>query len=290
MGIVTRNENGWCSTQLREAMKKRIITPLCFSFPQLVARVRYKPQASLGNLNVLQDLSALIIRPIGRGSLEEIIFRMNLLYRLERLGMLIINPPSSIERSVDKYYALSLLEEAGLPVPRTAVTESHEEALKAFHELGRDVVVKPLFGSRGVGSTRVSDPDTATRVFRAVSFYHGVNYLQEFIPHGVSDIRAFVVGNRVAAAMQRVAQTWKTNVSQGAKPLPVKLSGELEKLAVKTTRTIGCKVAGVDILEGPDGPVVVELNSQPGWRGLQSVTRVNIADEIVRHVLSELKA
>jgi RimK family alpha-L-glutamate ligase len=290
MGIITRDESGWCTTQLREAIKRQNITPMCFSFSQLVARVKYKPVASVGETNILKDLSALITRPIGRGSLEEIIFRMDLLYRLERLGMLIINSPSSIERSVDKYYALALLEEHGLPVPRTAVTESHREALKCFHELGGDVVVKPLFGSRGVGSTRVSDPDVATRVFRAISFYHGVLYLQEFVPHGVSDVRAFVVGDRVIASMQRVAETWKTNVSLGAKPVPFQLSEELEDLAVETAKTIGCKVAGVDILEGPSGPLIVELNSQPGWRGLQSVTKVNIADEIVRYVLSELKA
>jgi RimK family alpha-L-glutamate ligase len=289
MGIITRDENGWCTTRLREAMKRRSINPMCFSFSQLVARVKYKPAVSVGGTDILKDLSALITRPIGRGSLEEIIFRMDLLYRLERLGILIINSPSSIERSVDKYYALALLEEHGVPVPRTAVTESHKEALKCFYELGGDIVVKPLFGSRGVGSTRVSDPDVATRVFRAISFYHGVLYLQEFVPHGVSDVRAFVVGDRVIASMQRVAGTWKTNVSLGAKPVALRLTGELEDLAVRTAKVIGCKVAGVDILEGPSGPLIVELNSQPGWRGLQSVTKVNIADEIVQYVLSELK-
>jgi RimK family alpha-L-glutamate ligase len=214
---------------------------------------------------------------------------MNLLHRLERLGMLIINPPLSIERSVDKYYALCLLEEHGLPVPHTAVTESSEEALKCFQELGGDVVIKPLFGSRGIGTTRVSDPEIATRIFKAVSFYHGVLYLQEFVPHGVSDIRAFVIGERVVASMHRVAETWKTNVSLGAKPVSTKLNSELESLAVRAAKVIGCKVAGVDILEGSNGPIIVELNSQPGWRGLQSVTEINIADEIVEYILSEIK-
>lgn len=289
MGIITINENGWCSNQLREAMKRQNITPVCFSFPQLVARVKYNPKASVGETNLLEDLRTLNIRPIGRGSLEEIIFRMDLLHRLERSGMLVINPPSAIERSVDKYHALTLLEEHGLPVPRTVVTESHVEALRSFHELGGNVVIKPLFGSRGIGSTRISDPDVATRVFRTVSFYHGVLYLQEFIPHGFSDIRAFVVGNRVIASMRRVAETWKTNVSLGAKPIPLKLNEKLANLAVRASKVIGCKVAGVDILEGPEGPVIVELNSQPGWRGLQSVTEINIADEIIHFNLSELR-
>jgi RimK family alpha-L-glutamate ligase len=215
---------------------------------------------------------------------------MNLLHRLERLGMLIINPPLAIERSVDKYCALTLFQENGLPVPQTAVTESHDEALKCFHELGGDVVVKPLFGSRGVGATRISDPDVAARIFRTISFYHGVLYLQKFTPHGATDIRAFVIGNRVVAAMRRMAETWKTNVSLGARPASLNLPGELENLAVKAAQVIGCKVTGVDIIEGPEGPVVIELNSQPGWRGLQSVTKTNIADEIISYIISELRA
>ncbi|MHC3129292.1 MAG: RimK family alpha-L-glutamate ligase [Candidatus Bathyarchaeota archaeon] len=290
IGIMTRDQDGWCSTQLRKAMKKQNVTPICFSYRQVIGRVNYTPEASVNEIDILQDLDALITRPIGRGSLEEILFRMNLLQKLERLGLLIINPPLAIERSVDKYCSLTLFQENGLPVPRTAVTESHDEALKCFHELGGDVVVKPLFGSRGVGATRITDPDIAARVFRTISFYHGVLYLQEFINHGGSDIRAFVIGDRVVAAMRRIAENWKTNVSLGAKPVPLNLPAELESLAVKAAKVIGCKVTGVDIVEGPDGPLVIELNSQPGWRGLQSVTKISIADEIISYILSELKA
>jgi ribosomal protein S6--L-glutamate ligase len=97
------------------------------------------------------------------------------------------------------------------------------------------------------------------------------------------------VGGRVIAAMRRVAEGWKTNYSRGAKPAPTTLSKEFEELAVKSAKAVGAKVAGVDILEGPDGPRIVDVNSQPGWKGLQMVTKVNIAEEIVDFVLSELK-
>ena len=286
IGIITKNENAWDVTQLKNAMEKQNLSPVCFSLPEVVARIKHKPQASVDHVDILKDLSALIIRPIGRGSLEEIIFRMDLLHHLERQGMLIINSPSSIERSVDKYRALSLLEAQGLPVPRTAITENLDEALKSFGELGEDVVLKPLFGSKGIGSTRVSDAEIAARIFRAVTFHHGVLYLQEFIPHGNSDIRAFVLGDRVIASMKRVADNWKTNISLGAKPVGLKLSKEQENLAVEAAKAIGCKMAGVDILERPKGHLIIELNSQPGWRGLQSVTKLNIAEEIIQYVHS----
>ena len=238
---------------------------------------------------MIEDLDALIIRPIGRGSLEELVFRMDILYKLQRTGFYILNPPEAIEHCVDKYDILAILEDAGVPVPRTCATESVNEALKAFKELGGDVVVKPIFGSRGQGATRIVDVDIADTVFKAITFHHGVIYLQEFVAHGHSDIRAFVVGERVVAAMRRVAEGWKTNYSRGARPAPITLSMEFEDLAVKAARAVGAKVAGVDILEGPDGPRLVDVNSQPGWKGLQMVTKVNIAEEIVSFLLSELK-
>ncbi len=109
------------------------------------------------------------------------------------------------------------------------------------------------------------------------------------MPHGHSDIRAFVVDGHVIAAMRRVAEGWKTNYSQGAKPAPITLDSRLEDLAVKAARAVGCKIAGVDILEAPVGPMIVDVNSQPGWKGLQMVTKVNIAEEIVTFIVSELK-
>jgi RimK family alpha-L-glutamate ligase len=293
-GIVTRNMEAWSSTQVREALTQRGIAYVCFTFPKLVARLAYKPHFKVQDIaqqpvSLLEDLDALIIRPIGRGSLEELVFRMDMLYKLERMGFYMVNPPEAIEHCVDKYDILAILEDAGVPVPRTAATENVAEALKAFGELGGDVVVKPIFGSRGMGATRVVDADIADTVFKAITFHHGVIYLQEFVPHGHSDIRAFVVDGRVIAAMRRVAEGWKTNYSRGARPAPATLNSEFEELAIKAARAVGCKIAGVDILEGPNGPKIVDVNSQPGWKGLQAVTKVNVADEIVNFVLSELK-
>ena len=234
-------------------------------------------------------MDALIIRPIGRGSLEELVFRMDMLYKLERQGFYMVNPPTAIEHCVDKYDILALLEDVGVPVPRTLATESVNEAIKAFNELGGDVVVKPIFGSRGQGATRVNDVDIADTIFKAITFHHGVIYMQEFVQHGTSDVRAFVIGDRVVASMRRVAESWKTNYSRGAKPAPAKISKEFEDIAIKSAKAVGCKIAGVDILEGPDGPRIVDVNSQPGWKGLQAVTDVNIAEEIVQYVLNDLK-
>ncbi len=249
-GIMTRNMEAWSSTQVREALTKHGIPYECFTFPRLVARLAYRPYFKVNSTSIIDDLDALIIRPIGRGSLEELVFRMDMLYKLERQGFYMVNPPTAIEHCVDKYDILALLEDVGVPVPRTLATESVNEAIKAFDELGGDVVVKPIFGSRGQGATRVNDVDIADTIFKAITFHHGVIYMQEFVQHGTSDIRAFVIGDHVVASMRRVAENWKTNYSRGAKPAPAKISKEFEDIAIKSAKAVGCKIAGVDILEG----------------------------------------
>jgi RimK family alpha-L-glutamate ligase len=288
IGILTRNFDSWCSLRLRKAIAARGYTAVHLSFRDLVARVGAGVRVGAREVDVVKNVDAVIVRPLGRGSLDECLFRVDLLHRLERLGVVVVNRPSAIEVCIDKYHAVSLLEENGIPVPKTVVTESVEEALKAFHELGGDVVVKPLFGSRGIGVARITDADVAERVFRTLRFLRHVLYVQEFFPHGERDIRAFVVGGKVIAAMYREADSWKTNIAKGARPRPLKLSSELEELAVRAAEVLGCEVAGVDILEGPSGAVVTEVNSQPSWRGLQSVTKVDIADSIVAYVVEKL--
>ncbi len=292
VGILTRRPDAWCSSQLARAFQELGARVSLLRFDRLAGRVGFRPTAShrLPELRDLARLDALVVRPIGRGSLEEIIFRMDLLRRLEAEGVLVVNPAEAIEICSDKYRALWHMELAGLPVPRTVTTEDVRSAMQAFWELGSDVVVKPIFGSRGMGSVRVTDPETALRVFKAIAFQHGVIYVQEFVPHGDYDIRALVLGGRVLAAMRRVSEvSWKKNVAQGARPEPYELPEELAELAVRAAEATKCLLAGVDILPGPEGPLVIEVNSQPGWRGLQSVSRVNIAREIASFVLERAR-
>jgi RimK family alpha-L-glutamate ligase len=169
------------------------------------------------------------------------------------------------------------------------VTEDFEEAICAFQELGSDVVVKPLFGSEGKGMIRLSDVDLAYRVFRTLELNRAVYYLQEYIPHGQEDFRAFVVGNQVVAAMRRRGTVWKTNVAQGAHVEKVLLDDPLEQLSLRAGRLVGTDYAGVDLLQAEDGRIyILEVNSIPGWRGLQKTTSKNIADAIVEHVLHQM--
>lgn len=289
VGLMTRDQDAWCSSRLKEAFVRKSVEPVAFRFSDVAARIGSTPEFSLGEIDILSSLSAILVRPIGRGSLDEIIFQMDGLHKLAREGMPIINPPAAIERAVDKYYTLALLNERGIPVPRTVVTENIREAMQAFRSFGGDAVIKPVFGSRGIGVARISDEDIAERVMRTLRFYKHVLYVQEFIRHGTRDIRTFVVGGKVVAGIFRVSSSWKTNVSRGAVPKRFQVDPEVEALAVRASETLDCKIAGVDIMESERGLVVHEVNSQPGWRGLQMTTDVRIADEIAAFVIAQAK-
>ena len=127
--------------------------------------------------------------------------------------------------------------------------------------------------------------------FRYVPHHDFVLYLQEYVKHGGKDIRCFVVGERVIASMYRVAKGgWKTNVSQGGVPIPFKPSKETEELAVKAAKTVGCEIAGVDLMESKEGLMVHEVNSQPGFMGLQTSTGIDIAGEIVDYIIKKIKS
>jgi RimK family alpha-L-glutamate ligase len=239
----------------------------------------------------LDNFDIVLVRFIPRGSLEQIIFRMDALHLLEARGVSVINRPKVIELTVDKLYTSGVLDQAGLPTPRTIVCEDSNDAMKAFFALGGDVIVKPLFGSMGRGLVRVEQEELAYRVFKALDLERAVYYLQETIPHQGSDIRAFVVGERVVAAIERISDSWRTNVARGGRVRPIKLTADQEDLCLKAAQLLETNYAGVDLLPTPGGPdYLLEVNSVPGWQGLQSVSKTNIAEEIITYLESVARA
>jgi RimK family alpha-L-glutamate ligase len=238
----------------------------------------------------LEDCDAVMVRGIPRGSLEQVIFRVDALHALVERGVTCVNGPRAIERTIDKFLASALLAQAGVPTPRTIACERPEDALEAVEELGGDVIVKPLFGSMGAGMTRVDDPDVAYRVFHALALERAVYYLQEALPHG-RDLRAFVVGGRVLAAIERIGTGWRANLARGARARAAELSAEQERVCVEAADALGVDYAGVDLLRGADGrDYVLELNGIPGWHGLQSATGADVATALVAQVEAVVSA
>lgn len=271
---------GWHTQELERAAAERGHQAIVLPYEELVASIGPAPGLRSRSTE-LDGVDAVLARIIPSGSLEQIIFRVDALHRLEDRGVRVMNSPRAIERTVDKFWTSALLEQCGVPTPETVVCDSAEEATAAFRALG-DVIVKPLFGSMGLGMVRVSDEEMAFRVFCTIEQIRGVYYLQRTINHDGVDIRAFVVGGRVLGAIERRATGWRTNLARGGTARSVALSEEWSALAVRAAAAVGADYAGVDLLADTDGKVyVLEVNGIPGWKGLQEATSIDVAGRLV---------
>ncbi|MFX0168175.1 MAG: RimK family alpha-L-glutamate ligase [Candidatus Hodarchaeota archaeon] len=280
VGVASAEPKGWETSQVVNEIQRRGVECVVFDVTQTVVRVGGKYPRVQFKKEDLTTLDGVFTRAVPGGSLEQVILRMDTLHCLEKLGIPFMNRPHSIEKAVDKYYTLRLLELGGIPVPRTCVAQYARDAHRAFRRF-KDVVVKPLFGSGGVGMTRVSDPEIARRVFRNLEANRYVIYVQEYLEHGTRDIRVFVIGGKAVAAMYRVGTDWKSALRQGAQPRPCKLTPELTELAEQCANIIDLEYTGVDLLETETGLIVTEVNSSSGWQGVQRVTNAILAEQLV---------
>jgi ribosomal protein S6--L-glutamate ligase len=237
----------------------------------------------------LADFDAVLVRTMPPGTLEQVVFRMDALARLEASGTLVVNPPKAIEVAVDKYLTTARLAAAGLPTPATVVCQRWEDAMAAYARLGGDVVVKPLFGSEGRGITRVSDEAVALRVFKAIAQIGAVIYLQRFVPHLGHDLRVLVIDNVMLAMQRRNDRDWRTNVSRGAVTEAVEMTPELADLARRACQATGAWIAGVDLLPAQDGSLqVIEVNAVPGWKALGRTLGIDVAARVLDAVEKRL--
>jgi len=287
---ILSSRTGWHTGELLRALAERGHEGVTLTYEALVARLGSRHELDSGS-EALMDAPALLARIVPNGSLEQIIYRVDALHWLEDAGVTVMNSPRCIERTVDKFYTSAILQHAGLPTPETVVCDSFDQAMDAYRAMG-DVIVKPLFGSMGLGMVRIGDEESAWRVFRAVEAIRGVYYLQRAVGRAgdedARDVRAFVVGGRVLGAIERRAPTggWRTNVARGGTAHPFELPSAWCAMALRAARAVGAEYAGVDLLPADDGSVyVLEVNGIPGWRGFQTATSIDVAAAIVDHLL-----
>jgi RimK family alpha-L-glutamate ligase len=274
---------GWHTRELERAAAERGHQATVLPYEGLVAGIGPAPGLR-SRTTELDGVDLVLARIIPSGSLEQIIFRVDALHRLEERGRRVVNSPRAIERTVDKFWTSTLLEQCGISTPETVVCESPDEAFAGFRALG-DVIVKPLFGSMGLGMVRVSDEEMAFRVFRAIEQIRGVYYLQRAIDHDGADVRAFVIGGRVVGAIERRSQGWRTNLARGGTARSVSLTDERAGLVVRAAAAVGADYAGVDLLTARDGTsYVLEVNGIPGWKGLQEATGLDIAGKLIDYL------
>jgi RimK family alpha-L-glutamate ligase len=228
---------------------------------------------------------AVLVRAISAGSFEQVTRRLGVLHALRELGVPVANDARAVERCVDKSMTSFLLARAGIATPPSWTVEGRAAALRVVAGGPGPYVLKPLFGSQGRGLMLIRAPDDLPPDDAVAGVYH----LQQFVRvpgAGFHDHRILVCRGEPIAAMTRRGTSWITNVRRGGKPEPYRPDRATQEMAAAAAAVVGADHAGVDIIFDRAGaPHVLEVNSMPGWRGLQSVTDLPIAEHLAAALL-----
>jgi ribosomal protein S6--L-glutamate ligase len=284
VAILSRNKNLYSIRRLiREARKAKfhcdVINPLeC----QLVVDGS-KSQVVVGH-TVLPNYDAVLPR-IGASITE---YGLSVVKHFEMLGVRTINSSQAIAESRNKMRCLQILTEAGILVPATVLTRSTKNLLRAVEAVkGLPVVLKILQGTQGVGVMLVHTPVSLGSVLDTLRTLNQDVIVQQFIVEGAGrDFRVFVIGDRVIASMMRTAPEgeFRSNIHQGGEGNQIDLPPLYEKAAIKAAKTLGLSIAGVDLMESNQGPLVIEVNSSPGFEGIEKATQINVAAQMIKYL------
>jgi ribosomal protein S6--L-glutamate ligase len=216
-------------------------------------------------------------------------YGLSVVNQLDMMGVPVLNAAVPIQRSRDKLRALQLLSRFGIAIPRTVMCRYRDEVEGAVEMVGGlPCIIKLIQGTQGVGVMIANTPAEVGGMLDTLWTLGQEIILQELVAESRGrDVRALVVGDRVVAAMRRTARAgeFRSNIHRGGVAEVVALDREYGEAAVKAARVMGLEVAGVDMLEARTGPMIMEVNSSPGFEGLEAATGVDIATVYVQHAV-----
>ncbi len=208
--------------------------------------------------------------------------------QFEMMEVFTANESQAISRSRDKLRCLQILAKEGIGLPVTGFAHSTQDIEGLINIVnGAPLVIKLLEGTQGIGVVLAETEQAATSVIEAFRGLNANILVQEFIAEAKgADLRCFVVNDRVVAAMKRQGAEgeFRSNLHRGGKAQKVKLTPEERSTAVRAAKTMGLKVAGVDLLRSNHGPVVMEVNSSPGLEGIEKATEVDVSGKIIEFI------
>jgi len=285
------DDAGWQGNQLKLAFARRGVDATFVSLQDCVIDLS-QPRSQIHIPGFDANPRAAFVRGVAGGSLQQVITRLNVLHLLTMQGVRIYNQARAIERTVDKAMTSFLLREHQVMTPATWACESRLQAEMVRQQAAENkqqLVLKPLFGSQGQGVRKLETHEPLP--VPMLQYVDGVYYFQEFIetadaPH---DYRVFVVAGKVVSTMRRLGSGFVNNVAAGGRCEAVEADDAMVEIALKAAKAVDIDYCGVDVIQAATGEYyVLEVNSIPAWRGLQSVTNFNIAEVLVDDFLHKL--
>ncbi len=213
--------------------------------------------------------------------------------QFQQMGTYCLNTADAIMASRDKLASLQELSSYNIGIAETAFVRNPKDVLQAIQTLGgAPVVIKLLSGTQGIGVILAESDKVAEAIIETLGSVKQNVLVQKFVSESKGrDIRVFVIGDRVVAAMRRTAagQEFRSNIHRGGKAQSIDLDPRYAEAAVQAAKILNLSVAGVDMLEGTDGPVIMEVNSSPGLEGIEKATGLDIASEIIQHIEEQVQ-
>ena len=287
IGIVTRTP-GYTVRRLREEAKKRGHTVRTIKYPECYVEIQQDKPSVRYRGEDLVGLDAIIPRILpGMTSYGAAIVR-----QFEMMGVYTPAKSIAISRSRDKLRSIQLLSKAGVVIPKTIFSRETSDVDDLLNHLGTPVIIKLASGTQGNGVVLAETRKVARSVIQAFYVNDTAFLIQEFIEESAgTDIRAFVVGNKVVASMKRQSldDDFRSNIHQGGSGVAIKLTDEEKKTALKAARAMGLAICGVDLMRSSRGPLVLEVNSAPGLEGIEAVTGRNVAGKIIEYIEQNAK-
>lgn len=288
LGILSCSPNAYSTRRLREAAEDRghqvkILNTLKFSIdldqgsPDLYYRQKH-----------LSEYDAVLPR-IGASITY---YGTAVVRQFQEMNVYCANTSHGILNSRDKLRSLQILSRHHIGIPRTTFVRDKKDVLPAIQRVGgAPVVIKLIEGTQGIGVLLADTVKQAESIIELLQSQKQNVLIQKFVAESKGkDIRAFVVGDRVVAAMRRVAQgqEFRSNVHRGGIAELVELDERYRETAVRCTQIMGLSVAGVDMLEGKDGPQVMEVNSSPGLEGIETATELDVAGAVIDYIAAQV--
>ncbi len=278
--LILTEKEGWHYQQLKISLSKlnHSVEFACISDINIVLGRNETILENQGER--LPKIDNIIVRFIPGGTLEEIVFYLNILKIFESMNVRVVNSARSIESTVDKLYTSYLLNENNINCPKTYVLRGHKAASRFIskYNFQSKLIYKPLFGSQGDNIRLIERPSDLDKLENQTNIY----YFQEYLDNSPNyDYRVLVInnnGNIKYFYMTRYGETFINNFSKGAKCIKEKVNEEVIELAIKSARLLEIDFCGVDIIEYKHQYYVIEVNSIPAWKGLQKVESANISD------------
>ena len=288
LAILSCGPNAYSTRRLKEAALQRGHTVKVLNTLKFSIDLQQGIPDLYFHQKVLSDYDAVLPR-IGASITY---FGTAVVRQFQEMGVFCANSAHGISNSRDKLRSLQILSRHQIGIPRTTFVRDRKDVIPAIERVGgAPVVIKLIEGTQGIGVLLAETMKAAESIIELLQSQKQNVLIQKFVAESKGkDIRAFVVGDRVVAAMRRVAQgqEFRSNVHRGGIAEAVELDEQYRETAVRAAQILGLQVAGVDMLEGKNGPQIMEVNSSPGLEGIETATGLDIAGAVIDYVSAQV--